>query len=278
MTTKRTVARTLELAVDALNAGDPVRAAGLALQALQEQPQNRDALMILGTARFVALCNPHDVFFTKLKAIGFRPKTAVDIGAYEGEWTLALKRSFPETRVLMIEAQSDTIPALKAITDSFADATYRTCLVGDRMDDVVPFHVMDTPYGTSTGSSIYPEQTRFSRNVVKLEMKTLDRILAGSDMAAPDLLKIDVQGAELDVLKGAVNALKTVEFIHMELSTLQYNAGAPLIADVLPHLEMSGFVLFDILDEHRGPNQMLLQLDALFVRKGSAFRPTGILF
>ena len=272
-----TINEVLQAAVDAINNGDPATASDLALQVLQHQPQNQDAMTVLGAARFAALCNPHDMFFAKLKRLGFTPRSAIDVGAYEGDWTRALKRLFTDATVLMIEAQPGKADALQGVVDGSANVTYRACLVGDRNEDDVAFHVMDTPYG-STGSSMYPEQTSFPRNAVPLTMRTLDDIVAEAAMAAPDLLKIDVQGAELDVLAGAESTLKSVQFIHMELSTLQYNEGAPLIADVLPVLGAAGFVLFDILEEHRIGDGILSQLDALFIRDGSTARPTGILF
>ena len=266
----------LQTSLNALNNGDPTTASSLALQVLQKQPENRDALMILGAARLASLANPHDVFFSKLKSLGFSPQIAVDIGAYEGQWTKSLKRSFPETKVIMIEAQPAKAGVLEEVVEIFSNVTLVTRLVGDRTDESVTFHIMETPYG-STGSFIYPEQTSFARYAVNLPMETLDNILTNLKIVNPDLLKIDVQGAELDILHGATNTLRSVEFIHMELSTLQYNAGAPLIANVLPKLDEIGFVLFDILEEHRATNNILFQLDALFINKDSLIRPKGIL-
>ena len=129
----------LQRGFNALNNGDPTTASSLALQVLQKQPQNRDALMILGASRFTTLCNPHDVFFAKLKSLGVTPQVAVDIGAYEGQWTNSLKRSFPATKVLMIEAQPGKAAILETVVETLSDVTYMTCLVGDRTDDAVPF-------------------------------------------------------------------------------------------------------------------------------------------
>jgi len=65
----------------------------------------------------------------------------------------ALKRRFPQTEVLMIEAQPGKADALGAVCENHSGVDHRICLVGDRNDDAVDFHVMDTPYG-STGSSM----------------------------------------------------------------------------------------------------------------------------
>ena len=126
-------------------------------------------MMVLGAARFAALRDPHNAFFVKLKALGYKTKVAVDIGAYEGHWTLALKRTFPAARVLMIEAQPGKTEVLAAVAAKLENVSHRNCMVGDRSEGDVAFHVMDTPCG-STGSSIYPEQTSLRRNAVALDM------------------------------------------------------------------------------------------------------------
>jgi hypothetical protein len=63
-----------------------------------------------------------------------------------------------------------------------------------------------------------------------------------------------------------------VEVIMIELSLVEYNKGAPLIATVLSELSKIGFVLYDIVEEHRHWSGGLLQIDGLFMRSGSRFR------
>ena len=58
-------------------------------------------------------------------------------------------------------------------------------------------------------------------------MHTLDGLLKDRALGAPILLKLDVQGAELDVLAGASRVLEATEFVVMEVSFLEYNKGAP---------------------------------------------------
>jgi hypothetical protein len=59
----------------------------------------------------------------------------------------------------------------------------------------------------------------------------------------------------------------------MEISLVEYNKGAPLIHVVLNELSVMGFVLFDVVEEHRHLGGHLLQIDGLFVRPTSRFRP-----
>jgi hypothetical protein len=75
------------------------------------------------------------------------------------------------------------------------------------------------------------------------------------------------------VLRGLGRQLSKTEVILMEMSLVDYNKGAPLIDVVLSELSGMDFVLYDIVEEHRDPGGRLLQLDGLFVRPTSRFRP-----
>src|SRR5262245_25155525 len=55
-----------------------------------------------------------------LRLRGFRPRFVVDVGAYHGEWTLTFKKLFPDTRVLMVEAQEQKLAVLQSVCSRFA--------------------------------------------------------------------------------------------------------------------------------------------------------------
>ena len=83
-----------------------------------------------------------------------------------------------------------------------------------------------------------------------------------------DLIKIDVQGAEIDVLKGAVQALSNGPFVLLETQILEYNKGAPMLTDVIVYMASIGYQPCDMFEMHYLPNtQMLNQVDILFAPK-----------
>ena len=107
-------------------------------------------------------------------------------------------------------------------------------------------------------------------------MRTLDSLLkdyrdqTGVNVK-PTLLKLDVQGFELEAFKGAIETLKTVEVLVIETSLLQYNEGSPLLGEVLITLDCLGFQVLEVLGLQRtGPQQVLIQVDFAFVKKGSS--------
>ena len=209
-----------------------------------------------------------------LQGLGFRPKGILDIGAYEGTFAIMAKHFFPQAPVLMFEAQPGKEQILKTVAAGLADVDYRMGLLGPENRAQVPFGVVN-PTGNTSGSSLYEEQTRFARDVIFLPMRTLDDVVAEFAGREFDMLKLDVQGAELDVLRGAARTLAGIEVIVIELSLQEYNKGAPLIAEVVARLDALGFALFDMFGVSRMPTGILLQSDGVFLRRDSRFWPKG---
>lgn len=223
---------------------------------------------ILGTTLASNPMLKYDMFhhIAILKKLGFKPEFIVDAGAYKGAWTQQVLEIFPESTFLMIEAQSSKTAHLKVITEQFKNVHLENILLGDSERENVKFFEMET------GSSIYEENTSNDRTEIFLEMKTLDSIATKYKIKGDCFLKMDVQGAEIDILKGAEKFLRLTEFILLEVSTLNYNENSPDFAEVVQYLHKIGYLLFDICDEHRTDENVLFQVDLIFVKSSSRFR------
>lgn len=123
-----------------------------------------------------------------------------------------------------------------------------------------------------TGSSIYEENSNHDRNLNFLEMKTLDNLVSEYDTGNNIFLKIDVQGAEIDVLKGATKTLEKTEIILLEVSTLNNNSKAPIFNDIINYMNDINFSVFDICDLSRNKNYVLFQLDIIFIKNTSEIK------
>ena len=75
--------------------------------------------------------------------------------------------------------------------------------------------------------------------------------LAKADGFAPDVLKIDVQGGELQVLAGAETSLNSTLLAEVEVSYFTRYVGQPLYGDIANHMEARGFELIDLLSIKR---------------------------
>lgn len=82
---------------------------------------------------------------------------------------------------------------------------------------------------------------------------TLDAIMRLKQLPPPDLLKLDVQGAELDVLKGALECLTSASHVILELQKVEYNQGAPLKDTVIEWMQQQGFQCLGMFSD-QGPD------------------------
>lgn len=203
-----------------------------------------------------------------LKRAGFIPGSIIDAGAYVGRWTEEVKTIYPETRVLMIEANPEKESLLRAVQKKFGGSVeYRKTLLGASSAKDVTFYSMET------GSSVLPELTNLPRSVISLEMETLDDVVASAELLDPLLLKLDVQGYELEVLRGAAQTLERTEVVVVEMSVQQYNEGGPLVGEYFRTTSEYGFSLYDICGQlRRGSDRALQQIDGIFVRNDSPLR------
>jgi len=98
---------------------------------------------------------------------------------------------------------------------------------------------------------------------------TLDTLFNNNEIF--EIIKLDVQGAELKVLDGGKNLIKNTNFIILEIPFFgQYNEGVSTFLEHISKLDELGFIPYDITEQHRsGPNNILLfQIDICFINKG----------
>lgn len=194
-------------------------------------------------------------------ARGFIPSTIVDVGAFEGNWSRMVKQVWPSSQLFMIEPNLEKKESLLAVTREL-DAILICELLGAENGREVQFYLMES------GSSIMEERSAVPRSVENRQIRTLDSLL--DKVEPPGLLKIDAQGYELEILKGASAILPNFEAVLLEVSTIEINKGAPLLHDVVAFMKDRGFVVYDTLEIHRRPlDKALNQVDLLFIREQS---------
>jgi len=208
----------------------------------------------------------------RLRDRGFRPQIVVDGGACVGDWTLLFHSVFPDAKILMVEPQAPHFDVLSAL--AARRATHRkvvSTLLGPPGMNSAPFVVLDDASG-GTGSSVLSEISDVPRHVVETPVTTLDKLVLERGFGFPDFIKLDVQGFEIEVLKGAAEALKRADFVLLEVGVRNYNKGAPLLHEVLQWMHGQGFNMYELFDLSRR-SDILVQLDLLFARIGSKAIP-----
>ena len=192
---------------------------------------------------------------------GFCPKTIIDAGAYEGNWSRLAKRIWPSCHLIMVEPNAANSARLLETAQDL-NALLLCELLGAEDGREVPFNVM------ASGSSIMNERSPLARKVEVRQLRTLDSIV--KNIEPPAFLKIDAQGYELQILMGASRTLADVEAVLLEIAIIEINEGAPLLHEVVAFMKARGFVAYDILEIHRRPlDRALNQVDIVFVREQS---------
>ncbi len=199
----------------------------------------------------------HHKRLAHLKASGVELRRVLDLGAYEGNWTRLLRRIFPLAQVIMVDANRDKEALLSQLGDC------RIAVLGDADGREVDYYkCQDGDAGS--GNGIYRENTAYRFAAEKRTCVTLRSLLGADD--GFDMIKMDVQGAELDVIRGGLGIVRNTRYLLLELQTHNYNLGAPHLDEVVAFLHGEGFTVVDIVDLMYSGDK-LIQVDVLFRNK-----------
>jgi FkbM family methyltransferase len=185
-------------------------------------------------------------------------ETVYDIGAHRGEWTNLARTALPDARFFLFEANPAHSDALRETGHAF----FISVLSSE--PKTVEFYATGSP-----GDSYFRETTKHYANVgpTSLRANTLDNLIIEHDLPYADLIKADVQGAELDVLRGGGEALNRAKLVLLECPILEYNESAPRSDEYFRFMDESGFTVLEFLDPIWKKTQMV-QIDVLFAKIG----------
>jgi FkbM family methyltransferase len=174
----------------------------------------------------------------------FTPTVIYDIGAAVLHWTKFAKEIYPGAKIVAFEA----VKEVKEFYDEYG-VDYHLDVLGDEDEKEILFYEHPIYLG---GNSYYKENSTYSKIADEIydeshqsirKMRTIDSIVKERNFPLPDMIKIDVQGCELDILKGMTETLKTVQHIVVELQMVEYNLGAKTTSESIPFIESLGFEL-----------------------------------
>lgn len=174
-----------------------------------------------------------------LDDVRLRGRVAIDVGAHAGNWTQNLARRVgTDGLVLAYEALPHYGRALAVSTRLLRarNVHVRVVAVGDR-EGSIPLRWRSDTNERLTGKTHIEPDVKNSTGIIEVQMTTLDSDLEARRISPADVafIKIDVEGAELEVLKGASNVLsKGRPVIYMEVEP--------------PWLERMGHSVMDIFD------------------------------
>lgn len=191
---------------------------------------------------------------------GLEPATIFDIGVHSG--TPELYAAFPETYYVLVDPLKENERHLKKILTQYR-GEYLLEAAGATMG-AATIYVEPSLVGRSS----LLERTRFTTTGSDLEERsipvtTLDEIVAKRGLSGPFGIKIDTEGFELEVIRGAQRTLRDSQFVIAEVSVSKRFESGYVFADMISEMAKHGFHLCDVLTvprSHRTREAMFLDV------------------
>jgi len=205
-----------------------------------------------------------------MRGLGFYPRTVFDVGASDGQWTRNCLSVFEEAQFFCVEPLDNNQYYLSRLNIEHPNVRYWQGCLGSEAG-------MQIMNEEGVGSSLLPGHTGNPYGIQrKVRVETMNNLLKRGICPQPDLIKLDVQGYELEVLKGATDALRKTQAIIMEVSFFPFQTGMPMFNEVIHQLSEYGFVVHDILSLFFRPlDSSSAQTDLLFLKAAHPLRSSN---
>jgi len=195
--------------------------------------------------------------------------TVIDVGANRGQFGLFAARRFPGAELHCFEPLPEARETLMSVLRGHPRLRVHGVALGAR-NSTETFNVAASDDSSSLLTATRTQTASFPKAAVaerrSVEVGRLDDVISPEAVSRPCLLKIDVQGYELEVLRGAEIVLDAVDQLLVECSFVELYEGQPLAAEIVARCAERGFPLdgvFSLVHDERG---RCLQGDFLFGR------------
>jgi len=173
-----------------------------------------------------------DSVLVDLRARGFSPVLVFDVGASDGAWTNSVRPIFPNAQYVTVEPRQTGF-----------EPTVRAAIGAAEGSGVL------TDY--ATGSTLLPHKAHDDVIRVQVPVTTLDALAAR--FGVPDLVKLDVEGLELEALKGAKTLFGRTDVFIVEVGLYRFGTDRPMLHEVVAYMADQRYFLYDVVGFIRRP-------------------------
>ena len=196
-------------------------------------------------------------------------RTVVDIGANRGQFALAARFAFPAAPIMSFEPLPEPAAVFRRVFDGDRGTVLYEAAIGPR-NEPGTMHLSAKDDSSSLlpisalQGEMFPGTEEVGTRVVRVA--PLATFLKGDEVFEPALLKLDVQGYELDALIGCESLLGRFEWVYCECSFIELYSGQRLAGDVIGWLTHKGYAVSGVFNVAYDGTGRTVQADFLFER------------
>ncbi len=194
----------------------------------------------------------------------------VDIGANRGQFALIARKTYPKAKILSFEPLEEPSKIFKKIFSHDPNVTLYPYAIG-RQQTTATIHVTKDDDSSSMlpiskiQSDMFPGASE--KETRQVLVSPLSQLISSASIPLAALLKIDVQGFELEVLQGCEDILQKFSHLYVECSFMELYEGQSLAYQIIAWLEKRDFMLIGVHNMFYGKHGTAIQGDFLFARK-----------
>lgn len=207
-----------------------------------------------------------------LVRLGFDPDIVVDGGAHIGNWTKMVSEFLPNSKYILIEPNPIIYSRIDDnLSGKKIDYTIIKKALGAQKGNM-ELNIWENVDSDLTGSSLCEHVRGEATKKINCELIDLDSII-DIYKQAPDFIKLDLQGFELQALQGAKEILKSAELMIIEFGCLDAYINRTSVRDLIDIMYENSYCLYDVMDLNYRPfDNALTAGDFIFVKRSSKLR------
>lgn len=199
-----------------------------------------------------------------------------DIGSCEGEDSIKYSKLFPNARIIAFEPLPDNQKMIRSNLVKYGVSNIEVVPIAlSDTKGIVDFYVSsgspegklnsdEWNYGNKSSSLLKPDKhleitpwVKFDQ-VISVPTNTLEDVCKELNISSIDFIHMDVQGAELKVLKGAGELIRNIKVVWLEVSNITLYQNQPLKSEVERFMKQNGFCLFENAIDGSSGDQMYI--------------------